>query len=104
MILAIATVIYALITIVSARVIAGHLAYNMMQKHNRDLYNRNHQINTPNGDMWFGAGILGAIMGILWPITLVVVITPFKAGAESRHEARLREQYVKELEERLEIH
>lgn len=114
MLLAVGLTVYAMAMAVMTRVIAGHFAWKWTKrKHIHDmreypnLYRENNpygersiDLSEPNGDMWFSALSVGALVALLWPFTLTayVVSRRWQVGDEAQATLRAREKAVQERE------
>ncbi len=91
---------YVLVALVCVRLVAGHAAWSMFEKA-RPLRRQG-----PDGWEWSAATILGLLAGMVWPLVGVVLVAGRvlpSVGAEARHEAKVKDERIRELERQLEI-
>lgn len=87
---------YGLAALVAARSIAGAIAWSWTPNSLR-------RDGTPDFGQWLGAAALGVMVGLVWPLALVVWKLPAPViGAERSQRLRERNERIKELERELE--
>jgi|ERR1700729_1537681 len=100
------TIVYALVALVTCRLLTGHFAWHWaVQKAERerlrDLSYPNFPIagtETPSGEQWFGAFCVALVIAVVWPAALVFTRVPVKIGAEREAERRQMAARIRELE------
>jgi hypothetical protein len=108
MILLIGSLIYAMVALAAARLIAGHFAWTMYLN-DRSRYPalyRDRTRRVPNGEQWFGAWCGAVAIAVLWPFVLLpwfIGRRGYKVGAERQAEIEARERKVAEMERELGI-
>jgi hypothetical protein len=92
---------YGAVWFVTARLLAGHFAWWFHE--NRDMYLYREK-QKPTGDQWFGGGLIGLFVGLVWPLLPLLFLTrTWAVGAEQRARIRRQDDRIRELEKALEI-
>ena len=104
MIWLVGSLLYGACALVCWRMLTGHLAWLFLENA-KVRYPSLHRDQThPNGEQWFGAGCAALVAIVVWPLMLVLALTPFPiVGAERRAELANREARIKELERELNL-
>ena len=93
---------YAVVALIAARMIAGHLAWRMFNVDRAKGYS-SRCLESPTGDQWFGAWCLALCLAVVWPLVVVAMLAPWRMGAEREAQIAARERRVGELERELGI-
>lgn len=103
-------VAYGVIYMISVRMLAGHLAWRMLNNHNeyyRTLATTHPSLEqwfgAPSLEQWFGAICIAVFVGILRPVVGVSIRWPVVAGAERDAKLKMREEKLAQMERDLNL-
>jgi hypothetical protein len=107
MIWLVGSLFYGAAALVAGRLVAGHFAYSMAANAERK-WSAACRGNTghPNGEQWFGAVVIAAVLATVWPLVLVAWRMPtgsIAIGAEARALKERQAARIAELERELNL-
>lgn len=99
-------VIYSVVAVATIRPLAGHLAWDRMERANtkeREGWSRRDKIKgIPSWEQWFGCTVLAVLVALTWPVVLAVfVLGRVRVGKEHEYASHVSEKKRADLAERI---
>lgn len=99
-------VIYSVVAVALIRPLAGHLAWDRVERHNtkeREGWDRQHKMKgIPSWEQWFGCTLIALCVALTWPVVLAVfVLGRARVGKEQEYASQVSERKRADLAERI---